>query len=176
MLLLGGAAWAGVLLGHGLGWWALAVAALGAVGWAVPRRSRSAAGFVLVLAGAACVTVVRADGVATSRVARLAGERAAVRVVGTVTADPRRRAGRYGDVVITRLDVREVTRRGATYALAAPVLVLGDEDWADVALGSTVEVSGRLSPADGDDLAAVLGARGPPAVRDDPDLWWDAAA
>ncbi len=116
------------------------------------------------------------SGCAENPVARLAADGAAVRVAGTVTADPRRTTGRFGVLVVGRLDVREVTGRGATYALSAPVLVLGDEGWEDVPLGSSVQVTGRLSPAQGDDLAAVLGARGPPEVVGAPGPWWDAAA
>jgi competence protein ComEC len=172
MLLLGGAAWAGALCGRWLGWWAL----LAVVGVVVIRRRRTAGAVVLVFVAIAGAAVIRAEQVAGSPVARLAADGASVRLAGVVTSDPRRTAGRYGDVVLTRIDVRRVTGRGSTYATRAPVLVLGDTDWSSVRLGSTVEVSGRLSPADGDDLAAVLGARGPPTVTDDPDPWWDAAA
>ncbi|WP_395657753.1 ComEC/Rec2 family competence protein [Nocardioides sp.] len=176
MLLLGAAAWAGALAGRWLGWWAVAVVAAGALGWLGLRPGRTALAVVLVLGGVACVATVRAGQVASSPVAQLAAEGAVARVTGTVTSDPRRTTGPYGDLVVTRIEVREVTGRGTTYALAAPVLVLGDRDWTGVALGSSVQASGRLSPADGADLAAVLGARGPPAVTGDPDAWWDAAA
>jgi competence protein ComEC len=172
MLLLGGAAWAGALGGRWLGWWAL-LAVLGVV---VVRRWRTAGAVALVFAAVAGVAVIRAEQVARSPVARLAAEGATVRLSGVVTSDPRETAGRYGDLVLTRLDVRRVTGRGSTYAVRSPVLVLADTDWSDVRLGSTVEASGRLSPADDEDLAAVLGARGPPTVTGDPDPWWDAAA
>ncbi|HEU5038692.1 MAG TPA: ComEC/Rec2 family competence protein [Nocardioides sp.] len=172
MLLLGGAAWAGALCGRWLGWWAL----LAVAGVVAARWWRTAGAVALVLAAVAGVTVIRADGVASGPVARLAADGATVRLTGTVTSDPRRTAGRYGDLTITRVEVRRVSGRGATYATRAPVLVLGDSRWSTVPLGSTVAASGRLSPADGDDLAAVLGARGPPEVTADPDAWWDAAA
>jgi competence protein ComEC len=172
MLLLGAAAWAGALGGRWLGWWAL-VPVLGVV---LARRWRTAGAVALVSAAAAVVAVIHAQQVAADPVARLAADGATVHLSGVVTSDPRRTAGRYGDLVITRLDVRAVTGRGATFATRAPVLVLGDTDWSGVPLGSAVEATGRLSPADDDDLAAVLGARGPPTVTDDPDPWWDAAA
>ena len=172
MLLLGGAAWAGALCGRWLGWWAL-LAVLGVV---VIRRRRTVGAVALVFVAVAGVAVIHAEQVAGTPVARLAADGATVRLAGVVTSDPRRTAGRYGDVVVTRVDVHRVTGRGSTYATRAPVLVLGDTAWSRVRLGSTVEVSGRLSPADGDDLAAVLGARGPPTVTGDPDPWWDAAA
>ncbi|CAI9407406.1 ComEC/Rec2 family competence protein [Nocardioides sp. T2.26MG-1] len=182
MLLLGGAAWGGALTARAIGWWVLvAVAAAGLLAWRPARHRgggavRTTGAVVVVLVAVGAVTTFRLEQVARSPVARLAAEGAAVRVVGTVTADPRRTEGRFGDLVLVRLDVREVTGRGTTYALAAPVLVMGDDDWAGLPLGATVSGSGRLSDADGDDLAAVLGARGPPVVVDDPDLWWDAAA
>ncbi|GAA1153910.1 ComEC/Rec2 family competence protein [Nocardioides aquiterrae] len=172
MLLLGGAAWAGALGGRWLGWWAL----LAVVGVVAVRWSRAAGAAALVLAATAGVAVIRAEQVAGSPVAGLATDGATVRLTGVVTSDPRRTAGRYDEVVVTRLDVRRVTGRGASYAVRAPVLVLGDTDWSDVPLGSTVETTGQLSPADDADLAAVLGARGPPTVTGDPDPWWDAAA
>lgn len=176
MLLLGAAAWAGALVALELGWWVLAVATAGVVAWLALGRRRAAAGAVLVFAGVAAVTALRSDLVTEGPTARLAAERAAVTVTGTVTADPRLRQGRFGEFVVTRLEVREVIGRGATWTVAAPVLVLGDEAWEDVPLGATVHAAGRLGPADGDDLAGVLGARGPPEVRADPDPWWDAAA
>lgn len=182
MLLLGGAAWGGALAARAIGWWVLPAAlGVGLLAWPSARgRGRAAvrttAGLVLVVAAVGAVATLRLEQVAHSPVADLAREGAAVRLVGTVRSDPRRAEGRFGDIVTVRLDVREVTGRGATYALAAPVLVLADEDWADVPLGATVTAAGRLSPADGGDLAAVLGARGPPEVVDDPDRWWDAAA
>jgi len=176
MLLLGGAAWAGALCGRWLGWWVLAVVAAASLAWLARHRGRTTAAVLLVFAAVAAAAAVQAERVADSPVAHLAADGAAVSVVGTVTADPRRTVGRFGPVVVTRLDVRQVTGRGTTYALAAPVLVLGDDDWRGVRLGSTVRASGRLSSADGDDLAAVLGARGPPEVTGDPDVWWDAAA
>ncbi|HYF74915.1 MAG TPA: ComEC/Rec2 family competence protein, partial [Nocardioides sp.] len=182
MLLLGGAGWGGALAARGLGWWVVPAGVVaGLLVWPLVRRRgrgavRTTGAVLLVLVAVGGVATLRLEQVARSPVARLATEGAAVQVVGTVTADPRRAEGRFGDLVLVRLDVREVTGRGTTYALAAPVLVMADEDWADLPLGASVHGSGRLSPADGDDLAAVLGARGPPVVLDDPDLWWDAAA
>ncbi len=186
MLLLGGSAWAAALAAGALGWWALGGVVVAALGLAVlvrpmarragPGAARTASAVLLVLGGVAVVATVRVDQVATGPVAQLARDGAAVRIVGTVTADPRRSEGRFGDMAIVRLELREVTGRGERYAVVAPVLVLADDDWAEVPLGATVRGSGRLAPADGGDLAAVLSARGPPEVVHDPDVWWDAAA
>lgn len=184
MLLLAAAAWAGALAGQCAGWWvpalvgglALALGTVAGVGRRRDGRLRAATGAALVLAAVAAVTTLRSDLIERSPVARLAADGAVAQVAGTVTSDPRQVDGRYGPVVLVRLDVREITGRGATYALAAPVLVMADSDWSDVRLGSTVRASGRLSPAEGNDLAAVLGARGPPEVIGTPDVWWRGAA
>ena len=176
MLLLGGTAWAAALGAQWLGWWSLAVDAVGLLAWLALGRTRTVAGVVLVFAGVAAVATLRAELVSESPAANLAADGAAVTITGTVTADPRVREGRFGEVVLTRVDVREITGRGTTYAVAVPVLVMGDAEWQQAALGSSVRASGTLGPADGDDLAGVLGARGPPEVLADPDPWWDAAA
>ena len=65
--------------------------------------------------------------------------------------------------------VHQVTGRGRTLDLVAPVLVLGDADDARVPLGATVRLHGRLLPADDRDLAAsapaARRARGRRAAR-----------
>jgi competence protein ComEC len=183
MLLLAGAAWTGALCGRWVGWWTLlgiAVATTLAGAWLLTKRRQTGhstlAAVLMVLAAVVIVTTVRAEQVARSPVAQLAADGAAVRVVGVVSSDPRLSEGRFGEFVLVRIGVREVTGRGASYSLSAPVLVIADEDWADLPLGATVSASGRLSVADGPDLAAVLGARGPPEVVAPPDLWWRGAA
>ena len=45
------------------------------------------------------------------------------------------------------------------------MLVIGDESWGEVAWGDTVTAVGRLQPADGHDLAAVLSAVGDPEIE-----------
>jgi competence protein ComEC len=183
MLGLAAAAWAGAGLARWSGWWlVLAALGVGVACW-VGLRSRPAAvgvrtvvGGLLVLAAVGSVTLLRLDQVALGPVHGLAAERAAVTVVGTLVSDPRPVAGRFDDFVVARLEVREVTGRGSSYAVATPVLVMADEDWLDVPLGARVAVRGRLGPADDHDLAAVLTARGPPEVRAAPDVWWRGAA
>ncbi|WP_459974205.1 ComEC/Rec2 family competence protein [Nocardioides pyridinolyticus] len=176
MLLLGGTAWAAALSAGWLGWWSVAVALAGPLAWLALGRRRTVAGVVVVFAGVAAVATLRAELVSESPAADLAADGAAVTITGTVSSDPRVREGRFGEVVLTRVDVRRITGRGTTYAVAVPVLVMGDDGWQQAALGSTVRASGTLGPADGDDLAGVLGARGPPELLADPDPWWDAAA
>ena len=60
--------------------------------------------------------------------------------------------------------------RGRRHRARAPVLVIADERWAGVELGSTLDVRGRLQPARTRDLAGVLSPRGPPVVLARPGL------
>lgn len=183
MLALAVAAWGGAGLARWAGWWLVPAAGMAAMlGWLVLRgwrggsAARTACGGLLVLVAVGAVTQLRLDQVSLGPVHALASERAVVTLAGVLRSDPRPVAGRYGDVVIARLEVREVTGRGSSYAVASPVLVIGDTDWLDLPLGATVETSGRLGPADDHDLAGVLAARGPPEVLERPDLWWRGAA
>ncbi|MFC4783653.1 ComEC/Rec2 family competence protein [Nocardioides sp. MAHUQ-72] len=179
---LGAAAWVGALLAQwvpGLGVVAVGTALLACLAAlrrrVLPQHRSTAAGIVLVLVAVAWVGSVRHEQVARSPVAALAREGAVSTVEGTVTADPRVTSGRFGPQVLVRLEVRRVTGRGATYDLAAPVLVIADEAWQQVPLGATVRASGRLSASSGPDLAGVLLARGPPETLVRPDVWWRAS-
>ena len=182
MTLVGVAAWSGGLVGAlapaaalaglGLGG-GLVVALLRARGR--PGAALTGAMLLVVLLAVGSSTSLRHDQVTGGPLADLAGQRAVVRVGATVTGDPRPLQGPYADGVWLRATVREVEGRGSAHTLRAPVLVLAPPEWADAALGSTVVAEGRLGPADGDDLAAVLDATGAPQVRDPPDLWWRGA-
>jgi competence protein ComEC len=77
---------------------------------------------------------------------------------------------------VWRLTVHEVTGRGRTLRLSAPVLVLDDPDRARVPLGATVRLHGRLVRADGRDLAAMLRPSGDTQLLVAPGPWWRAAA
>lgn len=188
------AAWAGALVGlSASGWWrtgatlaaaaaaagtALAAARCGTavVGPDAQRRDRSGrlrmgAACALVAAVLSIAAGVRADALRASPVAVLAADRAVVRAELVVRSDPTTTSGRYGDTVVTRGTLRRADGRGRSVVAAAPVLVLGGEEWQHVRLGSLVRLTGRLAPADGGDLAAVVTAtaapevvRGPPAV------------
>lgn len=177
---LAAVAWAGALLAlltPVLLLAALAMSGVGAAAWALrsPRdRALLAAGALVGLAVLASA-VVRAEAVTGGPVADLASERAVVDLVGVVRQDPRRITGPFGDQVLVRLDVREVTGRGLVHRLSSPVLVLGDLAWQDVPLGSHVSTAGRLAPADDADLAALLPGAADPEVLERPDVWWRGA-
>jgi competence protein ComEC len=63
-------------------------------------------------------------------------------------------------------------------AVRAPVVVLAppDRGWRDVEVGATLQVAGRLAPADDHDVAGLLSVRGPPRLRAAPDLAQRAVA
>ena len=131
---------------------------------------------VLVLVGVAVVGLLRDHRVADGPLSVLADRRAAVTVVGTVTSDPHVVSGRFGETVMVRLSVRRVEGEGGAVRLRAPVLVLGDEEWRHLPLGSTVRVRGRLDHAKGTEESAVLAPRGQVRVQSRPSVWWRGAS
>ncbi|MDP3893522.1 MAG: ComEC/Rec2 family competence protein, partial [Nocardioides sp.] len=127
---LGATAWLASLGAHHIGAWLLPAVGLVALA-ALAGRLRGSS-WALTLVGVALVagavtgtTVLRQQAVADNPLAALAHERASVSLTGTVVSDPRPVAGRYADQVLVRVEVREVTGRGAVHHLATPVLVLG---------------------------------------------------
>lgn len=130
----------------------------------------------LVLLAVVAVAGFRAAQVRHNPVVDLAGRGAEVDVVLTITSDPRTVVEAHATQWLLRGQVRRVTGRGVTYALRAPVVLLGDATWSRVPLGSTVAVSGRLAPADDDDASALLLAQGDPQTVRRPSLWWRASS
>ncbi|HCB04577.1 MAG TPA: competence protein ComEC [Nocardioides bacterium] len=189
MPLLGAATWAGGVAGTLARGSALAVllgvAIVAAVAVVLVGRRRAGlpgavVGLLVVAVAAAGVATLRAERVAHNPVAALAAQGAAVTVLGTVSSDSRTVSGSASssgvDQVVWRLTVRELTGRGQTVRLRAPVLVLGSADDAPVALGATVRLQGSLVAADDRDLAGLLRLRGDPETVDAPDVWWRGAA
>jgi competence protein ComEC len=188
MPLLGAAAWLGAVGGTlatgRMRVPVLVVAVVVAVGAAAAGRRRgglvvAVVALLLVAIAAGAVAAIRADRTAHNPVAGLAAEGAAVTAVGTVASDPHVVSGRpqsfAGDQVVWRLAVHQITGRGRTFDLVAPVLVLGDADDARVPLGATVRLHGLLLSADDRDLAALLRSSGEAEVIDPPGPWWRAA-
>lgn len=176
--LLGVGAWLGGLAAAGLPLWLSLLLTVGGLSAAVAARSWPA--LACALAGLAVVGVatLRVAPFDTGPVAELVSDRAVVSARISVTSDPRVVAGQFGDLVVVRGTLTAVTGRGATYSLRAPIVVLADETWLDVRLGSEVRVTGRLAPDDGGGAAVlgVLSVRGPPSVEAGPDVWWRGAA
>ena len=188
MPLLGAAAWLGAVAGTLATGRALAAVLVGSVvvaaGVALAGRRRGAvvvavAALLLVAVTAGAVAALRADRIEHNPVADLAADGAAVTAVGTVASDPHVVAGGpqsfAGEQVVWRLTVRQVTGRGRTLDLVAPVLVMGDADDPRVPLGATVRLHGRLLSALDRDLAALLRPSGEAEVLEPPGPWWRAA-
>ena len=148
---------------------------LGLVAVIAARQDLVTAAFLLA-AAAVAVTLLRQQAVEVSPLHDLADEGATADLAGMVVSDPRRVEGQWGDLVVVRLRVAEVTARGGVRRLGGTVVVLGDPAWLGTALGEQVRATGRLAPSDDDDVAALLaGARAPVRIRG-PDVWWRASA
>ncbi|HEX4977160.1 MAG TPA: ComEC/Rec2 family competence protein [Nocardioides sp.] len=169
-VLLAAAGWAGALAVLTAPAWvppALVAAGTAAclVWWRRHPASWAPVGCLVAALAVGGGALVRAESVDSGPVARLAADRAVAVLEARVASDPRRRAGRFGDLVVVHLDVLTVEGRGRRFTTRAPVVVLGDTTWEDVALGDTVRTTGRLAPADDPATAAVLtGARDPTAL------------
>ncbi|KRF15416.1 competence protein ComEC [Nocardioides sp. Soil797] len=147
-----------------------------ALRWARSSTMRRAvvAWFLVALAVGSCAWL-RDLAVRDGPAAELAQTRAAVMVQMTITSDPRRAKGQFATSIIMRASVTQLTSRGASYEVHTPVLVIAEESWAEVALGATMTVRGRLGPAEGHDVAAVLVPWGGPSVTEEPSALWRGA-
>lgn len=179
--LLGVGAWAGALVGPFVVTGgrvvllvALAVPALLVGAWAVRKRAPTALALVLMITGAATVAGLHAARVSDNPVAALAARGAQVRVIATVTTDPKEVTGAHSTYQLRRAGVREVAGRGVVYRLRTPVVVLGGDAWADVPLGATVATTGRLRESDSHEESALLIATEPRVVAR-PGVWWRAS-
>lgn len=131
---------------------------------------------VMGLFGAAAVAVLlREHAVANHPLHRWADERATADLVATVVSDPRTVAGQWGERVVVRLRVEEVTARGAHLRAGGTVVLVGDAAWIDVRLGERVLAEGRLASSDDGNVAAVLHGTASPQRLAGPDPWWRAS-
>lgn len=169
----------------------LAVAAAGAVGavavlavppgrpdrprpWTAPLAMSLAATCLVALAAGTHLVRDRAGPVGD-----WADERAVVSLTATVTTEPRvvDRADERDPLVVLHLRVHEITGRGTTAAVGAPVLVLAPagQGWEELTWRSSVVATGRLGPAEpGERPVAVLSPRGGPALQEGPGRVLDA--
>jgi competence protein ComEC len=132
---------------------------------AAARSVRLGIAVTLVVGGGAlAVSGLRAGAVRVGPVPRLAIAGAEVQVTARVTSDPVRVDGTFSPYAVVRLDATSVTGRGETVGGRSPLLAIGDLTWMRVQLGERIVGSGRLSPAQDPDLAAVLLARSDPGV------------
>jgi len=178
-------AWQGRLLAPR----ALAVLALVAAVAGAALLARTSSGRAVVVAAAlgcaaasALVTALHVEGRTSGPLVAAAARGSAVRLEAVVRDDPRRVAAR-GDVlavrtsVVARVEVRRVELAGRAYSLRQPLLVLSqDESWLGLLPSQRVRVEGLLRPAArGDDVVAVLSARGVPEVVGRPSVVQRAA-
>ncbi len=164
---LAATAWAGCVVGL-LTPGTVAVAAvtlLALATAAVVRRRRLVAACCLLAAGLCGHAALTVDRLDSGPVAAWAQERPIVTVELRATADAVVREGDHGRFAILRAEGAQWTVRGDSARVTAPVLVIGDESWGEVAWGDTVQAVARLEPADGHDLAGVLSAVGDPDIR-----------
>lgn len=130
--------------------------------WRRHRTSWAPVGCLVAALAVGGVALVRVESLHSGPVARLAEQGAVVVLEARVSADPRVRTGRFGDLVVVHLDVLTVVGRGRHFTTRTRIVVLGDAAWEGVALGDTVRTTGRLAPSDDAATAAVLtGARAP---------------
>lgn len=173
--LLGPAAacWLAVFAGRAwpAGWLLAGAVALTIVAVA-GRRHLALVGVVTLLAAAAGLTAsgVRALARTTGPVPELAAVGADVVVRARVTADPIARDGvahgrAYHLVIVPATVLRLDADDGRSWRLKQPVLVLASSGaWTALQPSQEVTAAGRLAPPRrGDDIAAVLDARGPPS-------------
>ena len=152
---------------------ALAAVALRWPGCVPTRRGRGSwwTATALVVVVVALVGGLRAHALRTGPVAQLAEQQAAVTVRAVVAADPRLHpaVGARPPLLTVDVSLQRVTGRGGSWRVRAPVTVLVSGDgvavWSALPVGATVQLPGRLQPAErGDDVAGLLRATGPPTV------------
>ncbi len=169
-------AWQGRLLPPRLLLWLAAAALAAAIVLLCIRRSGGALVLAAVLgcsAASAAVTALHVDSRLTGPLAVAAHRQAAVTVEAVLVDDPRRAlapAAGGRELVVARVRVERVRTAGRTFRLRAPVVVLSsDLSWLELLPSQRVHAEGRLRPPErGDDVAAVLSARGAPAVLSGP--------
>ena len=155
----------------------LAGASLGLVGLLCAHRRRNLVALVLIAAAAAAlVSGLRVWANVSGPLPELARQGAAVEMELTLRSDPVVRQGRFGDIVVVEAHTERVVGRGSGQAVDSPVLVFGDPEWADLALGSRVRSVGVLSPATETDMAAVFLPSRIEEVAAQPAWWWRASA
>jgi len=179
-LVIGAGAWVGSLAVLLLpGRWAFAtVTTVVALSLALVLRRRLALawlGPVAALAAVAGVGALQQTLVATSPMTALAEEGAVVELRLEVTSDARVVSGRFGDVQVLRARATRLAGRGDAWTISVPVVVMAADDWPTPALGTTLDTTARLVPAD-DNVAALVRPVGAPTVVREPGVWWDAAA
>ena len=144
----------------------------------VGRRGRAAASLALGLAVAAAVLAsgtAQRDATTHGLLPDAARDGATVRLVATVTGDPRTQAPAWPGAparVTVVVEARHVSSRGRESRAVGQVLVAGPSAWSDVPYRSEVEVSGRVTAESaGGRTVAILATAAPPHVVRGPPAW-----
>ena len=179
-LFLGAGAWAGslavLLLPGRVAFVGVTVVVALTLALVVRRRVALAwLGPLAALAAVAAVGGLQQTVVAASPVTELASAGAVVELRLEVTSDTRVVAGQFGDVQVVQARATRVVGRGHAWRVSVPVVVMADAQWPTPTLGTTLDTTARLVPAD-DDAAALVRPVGSPSVVGEPGVWWDAAA
>lgn len=150
--------------------------ALVAAGWARRRGTVGAAVLLAVLAAVAvtsATSAVRGAAREASPLRALADAHRAVTVDLHLDADPHLLTGSGRPRIVADATVTVVSDGERVRHLAADVLLFAPEEgWEGLLPGQPVRVRAVAAPPrPGDDVVAVLSARGPPTVAGDPDAW-----
>lgn len=148
------------------------------------RATRATVAAAVVLCAAVAAGVwLRAGALAESPVVAAARTHTDVRAVIVVSSDPRLKRGLFGQQWQLTASVQEVVVGTRRSRVRTQVLVFAPADrgaagagWRSVQYGTKLQVDGRLAPAEGDGLAALLDVRGPPVVLARPWIALRAAA
>lgn len=150
--------------------------------WTQERRAAVAAATLVCAAAAGLATAARVHARTHGALADAARIQAAVKVRAVLLEDPRVVPPKgnvlsFQQLVVAKVRVERLEVAGRTVHLRSPVLVLSsDSHWLGLLPSQRVSAEGRLQPSDlGDDVAAVLSARGPPKVLSEPSVLQRAA-
>jgi competence protein ComEC len=150
---------------------ATATVAAGALVARTRDRSRPGRRLLALVLAALALALTAVAGHRTVRaigpVEELATERAVVTIHGRLATDAHEVVSGIPDEsgtrsrVIVRVDATEVTARGRTTPVRAPLLVITDGEWASLEWHDEVRFSARLGPSEpGDDVVAVAMPKG----------------
>lgn len=160
---------------------AAGAAAAAAAGWCARRRATAGAAILLAVLAAVAVTcgtsAVRGAARETSPLVAEADRHGTITVDLELDSDPHVLTGSGRPRIVADATVTRVHDGAVVRHLAAAVLLFAPEEgWRDLLPGQPVRVRVGTSPAEpGDDVVAVLSARGPPTVRGEPDRWQQLA-
>ncbi|MGY1752414.1 ComEC/Rec2 family competence protein [Blastococcus sp. SYSU D01042] len=178
-----GAVWAVSLAAPFPGPWVLgtvsAVAAL--AGWCVRRRGTAQATLLLAVLAAVAVTcgtsAVRVAARDTSPLTTWAEQRRTLAVELELDADPHLLTGSGRPRLVADATVTAVHEGTQLHRLDVPVLLFAPEEgWRELLPGQPVRAQvGTAPPEAGDDVVAVLSARGPPTSVGEADGWQELA-